>query len=242
MTKIIGNSSMILLQMAIDLARINRALEDSSPQEVLTWANQHFPKSIVASSSFQTQSVALLHMIATVAPEIPIIFLDTGYHFPETLAFRKQLQDLLSLKIIDVRPRVNPGSQKKQRKELYRINPDLCCKINKVQPFDKAIAAYKAVISGIRRDQTALRAKADIVELENGQYKIHPMLNWTQKMVWQYLYDNDLPEHPLFKEGYQSVGCAPCTRAVRPGEDARAGRWADSEKTECGLHLAREDD
>ena len=228
--------------MELDLQQINLDLEKSSPRAILRWAFKQFAGGIVASSSFQTQSVALLHMISQETPDIPILFLDTGYHFPETLAFKDHLTELLSLKVIEVYPKKSREAGNNRKKELYRTNPDLCCKINKVRPFDKAIAPYRAVIAGVRRDQTANRAKLAIVELKGGRYQIHPMANWTERMVWQYLYDHNLPEHPLFKEGYKSVGCAPCTRPVLPGEDARAGRWADSEKTECGLHLAREDD
>ncbi len=223
--------------MYLDIEQLNNQFETASSLEILEWANSNFGTGLVASSSFQTQSVALLHMISQLRPKIPVIFLDTGYHFPETLAYRNQLVELLGLDIINVEPKTKTNALLRAGQELHRSNPDLCCQINKVKPLADALTGYQALISGIRRDQTANRAELKFISKKGALYKISPMLNWTQKMVWQYLYDHKLPEHPLLKEGYLSVGCAPCTRAVKAGEDPRAGRWADSEKTECGLHL-----
>jgi len=227
-----------VLTMQVDINKLNNNFETLSSPEILTWISENFTEgSIIASSSFQTQSVALLHMISQYAPKVPIIFLDTGFHFPETLAYRDQLIELLGINVINVEPKARSNNLLRAGQELHRTNPDLCCQINKVKPLADALKGYQVLISGIRRDQTANRADAKFLSKKDGLYKISPMLNWTHKMVWQYLYDHNLPEHPLLKEGYLSVGCAPCTRAVKAGEDPRAGRWAESEKTECGLHL-----
>lgn len=227
--------------MHLDIDSLNNKFENSSSLEVLEWAYNSFTTEIVASSSFQTQSVALLHMISQVVPKVPVIFLDTGFHFPETLAYRDQLIEILGLNVVNLKPKASKTSFLQVGQELHRTNPDLCCQLNKVKPLADALKSYQALISGVRRDQTANRAGLKFVAKNDKHYKISPMLNWTQKMVWQYLHDHNLPEHPLLKDGYMSVGCAPCTRAVKAGEDPRAGRWADTEKTECGLHLERKE-
>ncbi|HHO56330.1 MAG TPA: phosphoadenylyl-sulfate reductase [Trueperaceae bacterium] len=226
--------------MQHNLSKLNRDLEGLSSLKILEWAYGEFTPKIVASSSFQTQSVALLHMISEVIPELPVIFLDTGYHFPETLAYRDQLTELLGLNVLNIKSQAGKDFLQASS-ELHRTNPDLCCQINKVKPLNDALRGYQALISGVRRDQTANRAQLDFVSYKDNRYKISPMLNWTQKMVWQYLHEHNLPEHPLLKEGYLSIGCAPCTRAVKLGEDPRAGRWANTSKTECGLHLDLKD-
>ncbi len=169
-----------------------------------------------------------------------MLFLDTGFHFPETLAFRDELVRRLGLNLEVLTPRGGHEGFLEQHGQLHRTDPDLCCHLNKVEPLDDALEGYAGWVAGVRRDQTAARAHAPIVELtEGGQLKLAPIADWTQRDVWQYVHDHDLPEHPLLERGYPSVGCAPCTRAVLDGEDARAGRWAGSGKTECGLHLPR---
>ncbi len=170
---------------------------------------------------------------------MPIIFLDTGFHFPETLIFRDDLQKRFGLNIVVMRPAVEKSQLIAQYGEgLYRRDPDLCCYINKVEPMQRAIAGFRGWISGVRRDQTAHRQQLFILEPQaTGLLKIHPIINWTKKEVWQYIERYRLPSHPLFSRGYLSVGCAPCTRPVFKGQGERAGRWAGTDKTECGLHI-----
>ena len=223
--------------MPLDLEVLNARFEASSPQEILEWALENYWPDIVMSSSFQTQSIPLLHIVAQIKPELPIYFLDTGYHFPETLAFRDMLQKKWGLNVIDLRNEecdrgvVHPGEP------LYRTDPDRCCYINKVAPMEKALQDMRAWITGIRHEQTVQRPQANILEQRaHGLIKVNPLLNWTRQELWQYIHEHDLPLHPLFPRGYLSVGCAPCTRPVFPGEDERAGRWAEMDKTECGLH------
>jgi len=179
----------------------------------------------------------LLHMISTLTPNLEILFLDTGYHFPETLAYRERVTSELGLNVRVLRT-AHSASNPGRRAELYHSNPDLCCYINKVEPLDVALADKDAWITGIRRDQTPTRSQAKIIDItRDGIYRIAPMLNWTDSDVTAYIRKNQLSEHPLTGTGYVSIGCAPCTRPVGTSEDPRAGRWSDMEKTECGLHL-----
>jgi phosphoadenosine phosphosulfate reductase len=223
---------------SLEIKQLSKKLEDQSPQQIIAWAIETFSPQIAVSSSFQTQSVPLLHMVSKIDPEMLIFFLDTGYHFWETLMFREQLQRELGLKIQNL---YVDGQWKtflsRFGRDLYEHDPDLCCYLRKVQPMQKAMKTVRAWISGIRRDQTATRQSAQILELEReGLIKINPLLNWTRQNVHEYIREYNLPSHPLYEKGYRSIGCKPCTRAVIVGEDERAGRWAGKEKTECGLH------
>jgi phosphoadenosine phosphosulfate reductase len=221
-----------------NLAQLNARFEEAEPAEIIAWAAEQFMPALAVTSSFQTQSVALLHLISTIRPDIPVIFLDTGYHFPETLAYRDQLVKQLGLKLrIVSAPMKRADFIRQYGDALYRRDPDLCCYINKVEPMRLALQDLSAWITGIRRDQTATRAAALPVELlDDGRVKVNPMLRWTRQDLWAYIHRYDLPAHPLFSQGYLSVGCAPCTSPVTEGQDERAGRWAGTGKTECGLH------
>jgi len=208
------------------------------PTTVLEWAWERFAPSIAMTSSFQTQSVPLLHMISVVAPRMPVLFLDTGFHFSETLAFRDQLVERFGLNLHVLEPRMGHDGFLREHGELYRRDPDLCCHINKVDPLRRAMAGLEAWVSGIRRDQTPERRDTPVVGRErDGLLKICPLAGWSQDAVDRYMEEHDLPRHPLHGCGYMSIGCAPCTRRVRAGEDPRAGRWPNSDKKECGLHF-----
>ncbi len=223
--------------------RLNRQFEDAAPQVILEWAYTFFGKGVAVTSSFQTQSVPLLHMIAQVAPEMPILFLDTGFHFPETLAFRDRLVKDLGLTVRSLKPHMGHSQFRQTHGDLYRRDPDVCCYINKVEPLERAMQDYDAWVTGIRRDQTAARRHAAIISQEpNGKTKICPLATWTEHEVWCYLHAHNLPSHPLLAQGYLSIGCSPCTRPVYDGEDSRAGRWSGQAKMECGLHTANEPD
>jgi len=175
----------------------------------------------------------LAHMLSEIAPNTPVIFLNTGFHFPETLAFRDELVEKYKLNLVEMQPLHDPGP-------LYETDTDRCCDIRKVEPMQRALRDYDAWISALRRDQSPTRQALDVAELqdkENGQVlKVYPLIAWTRQQVWRYLYDHGVPHHPLLDQGYTSIGCWPCTRATRPGEDERAGRWQGTGKTECGLH------
>lgn len=225
----------------VDLAAQNAVFETQSPQEILRWGWSTFGPDIALLSSFGTESSVLLHMISEVAPETKVLFLETGYHFPETLQYQKDLVKSLKLNLVELKAEMGREAfVKTYGDKLYETNPDRCCEINKVQPLQRALKDYKAWISGIRRGQGPTRKNIHILEeYDNGGhllYKLNPLANWTSKDAWQYMKEHHLPVHPLFEKGYTSIGCWPCTRPVLPGEDDRAGRWAGRVKTECGIH------
>ena len=222
----------------LSLERVKERMEAATPNVIVAWAVETFSANVALSSSFQMQSLPLLHIVSQVAPQLPVLFLDTGYHFPETLTFRDQIVQAWGLNLKIVRAAVSHGEFiVRYGDALFRQNPDLCCYINKVEPMQRALAGLQAWISGIRRDQSPSRKNAQVVEqTAQGTVRIHPMARWTRRDVWQYIHDHNLPEHPLLTQGYLSVGCAPCTRRVYEGEEERNGRWAGREKTECGLH------
>ncbi len=234
-----GLSLRIVMFSIAEIKELNTQFESESPETILVWAWQTFGPNIAATSSFQTQSVPLLDLISKVVPQLPVFFLDTGFHFPETLAFRDQLREALGLNVKNLRNEIGPNDFRKTYGELFRQNPDLCCFMNKVEPLQIAKKNLQAWVTGIRRDQTAERASSAILSVDSdGLYKVCPMANWTRQDIWGYIHSQQLPEHPLLTQGYMSVGCAPCTRPIMAGEDERAGRWAGQSKTECGLHLS----
>jgi phosphoadenosine phosphosulfate reductase len=208
-------------------------MERWMPHQIIAWAVETFGDGLVMSSSFQQQSMVLLHVVSVVAPSVPILFVDTGHHFAETIAFRHTVAEVLGLHVIDLHPTVNRTAH---RAELWKHDPDLCCYLNKVQPMQKALRTRRAWITGIRRDQSPSRATARVVEArDDGMVKINPLVTWTRQDVQRYIEFYGLPAHPLYKRGYRSIGCAPCTRPIQAWEHDRAGRWA-GKKSECGLH------
>ncbi len=192
---------------------------------------------VIMTSSFQTQSVPLLHLVSLHFPDIQICFLDTGFHFPETYAFKDQLKADFGLQLIELR---SSKSYLEQRGPdglfLYASDTDRCCHINKVEPLERFMQKGDRWISGVRRDQTAHRRNMKPVEWDaQGRKRIHPMLDWVSKDIYAYINQQQLPTHPLDVAGYESIGCVPCTQ---PCSQKRDGRWEGSQKTECGLHLS----
>ena len=198
-------------------------------------------KKIFATSSFQTQSIPLLHMIGEIDPTIPVFCLNTGYLFPETLAFRDQLKAKFNLNIIELFASIPRSMQRDaQGRLLFTSDTDYCCHINKVEPLEPILHEYDIWISGVRADQSSIR-KAMQIEQEgkHGVIRFHPMLDWNNKMIYDYINDHNLPKHPLENDGYVSIGCEPCTvkwSADMLEEGMRGGRWLGQKKTECGLH------
>lgn len=223
---------------AQEIEQLSRDFETKTPQEIIQWAVDSFWPQIALSSSFQTQSMPLLHMASRIRRDLLIFFLDTGYHFWDTLIFREQLASEWHLNVLDLYHDTRWDFFSRQhRQTLPMEDPNLCCFLNKVQPMQKALKDMKAWISGIRRDQTSVRAHAKILELqEDGLLKINPLLNWTKADVKKYSEENNLPPHPLLEKGYRSIGCAPCTVAIGLNDNERAGRWSGRDKIECGLH------
>ncbi len=230
--------------MHLDLEKLNNDFEKSAPAEIVKWAIKTFAPEIAATSSFGPESGVLLDLIGQADPETPILFLETGFHFPETLEYKAQLTKLFSLKkVLDLK--ADSARREKLMAENqgkpYEANPDLCCQINKVEPLDAALKKHRAWMSGIRRHQTDQRKSVRIVEeYEGGIYKISPLANLTSRDAWWYLKERNIPVHPLYEKGYMSIGCWPCTRPIQDGDDERSGRWAGKAKKECGIHTFKE--
>lgn len=194
-----------------------------------------------ASSSFQTNSVVLLHILSRTARDVPVYFMNTGYHFPETLTFRRDLAQSLGLDVRDLRTEMSRIQQRDaDLRLLFASDPDHCCYLNKVAPLEPVLAANDLWISGVRASQSATRAAfAEEQPFRNAVTRYHPILSWSSDEVVAYRLLHDLPAHPLDSKGYVSVGCEPCTRRLEPGahRDSRSGRWVGLTKTECGIHL-----
>ena len=197
-----------------------------------------FPGRIALVSSFGADSAVLLHMVAQVDPATPVVFVDTGFLFPETLDYRDELTRLLGL--TDVRA-VQPSEEDLAALDpegfLWSSDPDNCCEIRKVKPLARAIEGYDAWITGRKRFQSGTRAALPLFEAEGERVKINPLAGWDAGRLLRYLDLHALPRHRMVAKGYPSIGCIPCTSPVKPGEDARAGRWRGKGKTECGIHL-----
>ncbi|MEN8241663.1 MAG: phosphoadenylyl-sulfate reductase [Chloroflexota bacterium] len=224
--------------MLENLKIINAEMETASPEEILTWAEETFGDQLVVSSSFQTQSVPLLHKISLAAPKLPVLFVDTGFHFPETLKFRDQLVDLFNLNLVVVQPVIVGKAFEQKFGPLYEHNPDVCCFHNKIIPLELTLKKFDAWVTGIRRDQTAARGNVPVVGRHPGleMIKIMPMARWSSAEIDCYIDDHALPRHPLWERGFRSVGCQPCTVAVEPNQFDRDGRWPQRGKQECGVH------
>ncbi len=196
-------------------------------------------KTVFASSSFQTHSLPMLHMISRIQPDIPIYFLDTGYHFPETLAFRDEISTAFGLNIVNISSPIDKVKQRDEHSQLlFSSDPDHCCFLNKTLPMEPVLHDYDVWISGVRKDQSSIRAEFSYEQPgKHNTTRLHPMLEWNSKMIWAYRKEFDLPVHPLEERGFLSIGCLPCTRKFdMTGDTDRQGRWAGMKKTECGLH------
>jgi len=210
-----------------------------APQAVLAGAMERdFAGRIGLVSSFGTEAAVLLHMVAAIDPYTPVIFLDTWKHFPETIAYRDRLVVELGMcNIQTVMPRPVSLEADDPAGDLHARNPDLCCHVRKTLPMLAALRSLDCWITGRKRHQAATRGDLALFEAQDRWIKLNPLADWGPDEISAYFETHSLPEHPLKAQGYPSVGCAPCTKAVAPGEDARAGRWAGQEKTECGIHF-----
>ncbi|MDQ2797436.1 MAG: phosphoadenylyl-sulfate reductase [Actinomycetota bacterium] len=217
--------------------RAGHDLDGASAHEVLSWADEQFGASWAVASSMADAVVPSL--AARIRPGVDILFLDTGYHFAETLGTRDAVAATLPVTIRSIEAAQTVEQQDVSfGTRLYERNPDQCCALRKVMPLRKALKDYAAWASGLRRDESATRTNVKVVEWDDGRgmVKLNPIAAWTQDDVDTYIVDNGILVNPLLFDGYGSVGCAPCTRRIQPGEDVRAGRWAGSNKVECGLH------
>jgi phosphoadenosine phosphosulfate reductase len=217
-------------------------IDVDDPRTILEWTSSTIDKLAVATS-FQASGLVILHMMKDIRPDVPVLFLDTGFHFGETHEFKERIRDLFNINLVELRgEHLSPVKQEEiYGPELYRRDPDKCCFINKVLPLQRALENYDGWVSGLRRDQSPLRADTPVVEAQmlpsgNEIMKVHPLAHWTRADVTDYVTKHEIPTHPLFEKGYASIGCWPCTRAIKDDEQERDGRWTGLAKTECGIH------
>ena len=226
--------------MENDLRVIQEKAESWSPEQVLRWSFENFATNIEMASGFGAEGMALIDMAARLTADLRVFTIDTGFLFPETYQLIDKVEKRYGISVERVRSQVDPEQQADlYGPELWAINPDQCCSIRKVEPLKKKLSTLEAWITAIRRDQTSARASAKKIEWDRKfqLVKINPLVEWSHKDVWNYLFAHDVPYNPLHDRQYTSIGCTHCTRAIRPGEDPRAGRWAGFQKTECGLHV-----
>ncbi|MCU1658873.1 MAG: Phosphoadenylyl-sulfate reductase (thioredoxin) [Pseudonocardiales bacterium] len=212
-------------------------LEGASALEILSWADEQFDSAWCIASSMA--DAVLPHLASRVRPGVDVLFLDTGYHFAETIGTRDAVGATLPVTIKTLTPKRTVAEQDASfGARLYERNPDQCCALRKVMPLREGLSSYTAWASGLRRDEAVTRAKTRVVEWDEGRsmVKLNPIAAWTQDDVDAYITEHGVIVNPLLFDGYGSVGCAPCTRRIAAGEDARAGRWAGLSKIECGLH------
>jgi phosphoadenosine phosphosulfate reductase len=212
-----------------ELTELNEEFEDLPPQKIIQWAVDQFAPHLALTASM-TDAV-LIDLAVSVDPAIEVVFIDTGYHFPETLETVERVRRRygLNLRIMTVKP---------HNEELWVIDPENCCSAVKVGQLDRALAGKAAWMSGLRRSEARTREAAPIVGRDlRGLIKVNPIALWSDSEVADYLVTNEVPTNPLLDQGYPSIGCMPCTRPVDPGDDPRSGRWSNSTKTECGLHF-----
>lgn len=215
----------------------NERLADAGAAEIVAWAREAFGARLVVASSMA--DTHLVHLAQAAAPGIDVLFLDTGYHFAETVGTRDAVAQAYAVNLISITPRQSVAEQDAQYgPRLYERAADQCCALRKVEPLERGLEPYTAWINGMRREESPTRAGIRVVDYDakRDMVKISPLAAWTQDEVDAYVERNSVLINPLFFDGYTSIGCEPCTRRALPGEDPRAGRWAGSAKTECGLH------
>ncbi len=214
-------------------------IEALPAEDVLRWAAEEFGERLCLTCSWQKQSSVLVHMVSELGLEVDYVELDTQLFFKESYETRERLVERYGIELV-VPDVITVAEQHKQEgPNLWERDPDRCCHIRKVEPLLRALEPYDAWVSGIRRDQSPSRAGVKKLERSTryGVWKIQPLADWSEKEVWSYILRNEIPYNPLHDVGYRSIGCIPCTRPTRPNEEERAGRWAGSDKLECGIHL-----
>jgi phosphoadenosine phosphosulfate reductase len=226
--------------MKEEVGRLQIAAEGWGPERVLGWSFDTFGDRVAISSALGAEGMVLIDIAARVRQNFRLFTLDTEFLFPETYNLMDQVEERYGVAIEKVYPLNSPEEQERAHgPALWLRSPDLCCNLRKVEPLQRKLGALDAWITSIRRDQTSARASAGKIEWDQrfGLVKINPIADWSSKQVWQYIREHDVPYNELHERNYPSIGCTHCTRAVRPGEDPRAGRWAGLAKTECGLHI-----
>ena len=227
-----------------ELAAAGQQLESATPQQILKWAVDRYAPRFTMATAFGPEGMTLIHMLAEIGADTPIFNLETGYQFPETLELRDRVAARYGIEVELKRPELSVEQYEAAHGgPVYRSQPDKCCFDRKIKLLYEAVEGMDALASAIRRDQSPDRARAPIVGWDKKfkLVKVSPLANWTKKDVWKMITDHDIPYNPLHDQGYTSIGCRPCTRAVMFGEDERAGRWSGFAKTECGLHTLDDD-
>ena len=230
--------------MQAEIEKIQNLVETWNPEDLLRWAFTAFGNDIAIASAFGAEGMALIDMAARVNPRVRVFTLDTEFLFPETYALIRRIEQRYGIRIERVTPALSPEAQELVHgPALWTRNPDLCCSLRKIEPLRHKLAELRAWITSIRRDQTAVRASAKKAgwDAKFQLVKLNPLADWNSKQVWRYIHDHNVPYNPLHDQGFPSIGCTHCTRAIRPGEDERAGRWSGFVKIECGLHTAPEE-
>jgi phosphoadenosine phosphosulfate reductase len=225
---------------AREIAATNRLLQGAPPQDILRWAVSEFHPRLAVATAFGAEGCCLIHMLADIDPGVRVFNLETGYQFPQTLELRERIKVRYGIEVKLVRPELTVARYEAEHGgPMYRRRPDQCCHDRKIVPLRRALAGYDVWVSAIRRDQTTDRSRADVVQWDAkfDLVKLNPLLGWTRRDVWEFILAHDVPYNPLHDRGYPSIGCWPCTGKVAGGADERAGRWAGTGKTECGLHL-----
>lgn len=226
----------------LDVDDVNRRLETASITEILAWARETFGDGLVMATGFGPSGVVLVHYIAQLKADLPVFYIDTGLLFPSTHRLRDSLSRRFGLTFQPISGISLEQQAAHHGERLWSRDPDRCCHIRKVAPLRQYLEGKSAWITGLRRDQSTGRAGTQILEWDevNGLFKVNPMAAWTSDEVWNHIRAHRLPYNDLHDVGYPSIGCEPCTRKVAAGEHERAGRWAGTTKTECGIHQRRE--
>jgi len=227
-----------------EVRALDARFNQQASEEILGWAWERFAIRAAIGTSFQGAGLVMIHLAKQNGFPFPVFTLDTGLLFPETLALKKRLEDFFSLAIESLEPDLTVAEQADiNGPELWTRNPDLCCTIRKVLPLRDKLCDLDCWLTGLRRQQSNTRAQIGVIELyafdeASGRdiVKLNPMANWTRDAIWQYIRDHKIPYNPLHDQGYRSIGCEPCTRKTRNGENERAGRWIGFNKVECGIH------
>jgi phosphoadenosine phosphosulfate reductase len=221
-----------------DAIRLNHMFRGRDTVEMLEiLLRENMLGDVATVSSFGAESAVLLHLIASIDPNVPVLFLDTGKHFPETITYKEELRERLGLTALrELKPDVALLQQKDENGLRWSYDPDGCCEIRKVLPLKQALAGFDAQFTGRKAFQSSTRNALPRFEIEDGRLKVNPLADWDKARLDDYMIEHDLPSHPLVEQGYPSIGCSPCTSKVAPGEDPRSGRWKGWDKVECGIH------
>lgn len=232
-----GSTALPAADLRLRAERAGRELDGAPALEIVRWAVEALHGDLIVAGSMQ--DAVLPHLVAQVQPGVDVLFLETGYHFPETLQTRDTVARSLPLRIVDALPRQTvPEQDAEFGPRLHERDPNLCCFMRKVEPLARGLEPYAGWVTGVRRDEAPTRANTPVIgwDDKHDMVKVNPLATWTMQDVEDYQVEHDLPRNPLVAQGYPSIGCAPCTRRVAPGEDPRSGRWAGKDKTECGIH------